>query len=116
MMKATSNLQILTVGGFALAALLLAASVSRPASALAPDLPRCDEARSLDQVRSALEAQSGKVVLGLHGATEVWASVGGDYRQCTATVVTDGGKTVIGFDIGWHDRENSIPFWTGEGL
>ena len=40
----------------------------------------------------------------------------GDYRRCTATVVTSQGEAHIGFGIGWHDRRNGLPFWTGESL
>lgn len=78
--------------------------------------PRRDEARSLDQVRAALEAQGGRTVLGLYASTETRTGSTGDYRRCTATVVTSKGEAHIGFTIGWHDRQNGIPFWTGDGL
>lgn len=80
------------------------------------ELPRCNEARSLDQVREALEAQDDRAVLGLYAVSEVRTGADADYRRCTATVVTSQGEAHIGFSIGWHDRRNGIPFWTGESL
>jgi len=86
------------------------------ANAASPALPRCGEARTLDQVRGALEAQSGKVILGLYSAMETHVTDDRDYRRCVATVVTDGSETTVSYAIGWYERENSIPFWTGDGL
>jgi hypothetical protein len=86
------------------------------ANAASPALPRCAEARTLDQVRSALEAQSGKVILGLHSATETRVTDEGDYRRCVATVVTGGIDATVSYAIGWYDRENAVPFWAGDGL
>jgi hypothetical protein len=94
----------------------LAAFLHRDAHGHTMELPRCDEARSLDQVRAALEAQGGRTVLGLYAATESRTGSTGDYRRCTATVVTSNREAHIGFTIGWHDRRNGIPFWAGDGL
>lgn len=112
------------IGGYAFLGLLLAtvwaiplaAFLHRDAHGSPMELPRCDEARSLDQVLAALEAQGGQAVLGLYAATEMHTGSNGDYRRCTATVVTRDREAHIGFTIGWHDRRNGIPFWTGDGL
>ena len=112
------------IGGYAFLGLLvatvwaipLAVFLHRDAHGSVMELPRCDEARSLDQVREALAAQSGQTVLGLYGATELRRGANADYRPCIATVVTAAGEASIGFTIGWHDRRNGIPFWSGEGL
>ncbi|WP_186394584.1 hypothetical protein [Stappia sp. TSB10GB4] len=112
------------IGGYAFLALLLAAVwaiplamfLHRDAHGHTMELPRCDEARSLDQVRAALEEQNGSVVLGLYNATEARADRNTDIRRCTAIAVTAKRETVVGFSIGWHDRRNGIPFWTGDGL
>jgi hypothetical protein len=112
------------IGGYAFLGLLvatvwaipLAVFLHRNAHGSAVELPRCDEARSLDQVREALDARSGQTVLGLYDATELRRGAIGDYRRCIATVVTTAGEAHIGFTIGWHDRRNAIPFWTGDGL
>lgn len=95
---------------------LLIALLHRDAHGTQMELPRCNEARSLDQVREALEAQGDWVVLGLHTVSEIRTGADGDYRRCIATVVTSQGEAHIGFSIGWHDRRNGIPFWTGESL
>jgi len=97
-------------------AIPLAVFLHRDAYGSPMELPRCDEARSLDQVREALEAHGGRTVLGLYAATELRTGSNGDYRRCTATVVTSDREAAIGFTIGWHDRRNGIPFWTGDGL
>ncbi|MFN4310318.1 MAG: hypothetical protein ACK4FK_06985 [Ferrovibrio sp.] len=97
-------------------AIPLAALLHRDAHGSPMDLPRCDEARSLDQVRGALEAQGGEAVLGLYAAAEAPGGVNDDYRRCTATVVTSVGEVHLRFTIGWHDRRNGIPFWTGHSL
>jgi len=97
-------------------AIPLAVFLHRNAHGSPMELPRCDEARSLDQVRAALEAQGGRTVLGLYAAMETRTNSTGDYRRCTATVVTSKGEVHVGFTIGWHDRQNGIPFWTGDGL
>lgn len=86
------------------------------ANAARPALPLCGEARTLDQVRGALEAQSGKVILGLHSAMETRVTNEGDYRSCVANVVTDGSDATVSYAIGWYDRENAVPFWAGNGL
>jgi len=112
------------IGGYAFLGLLvatvwavpLAMVLHRDAHGSAMELPRCDEARSLDQVREALDAQSGQTVLGLYGATELQRGAIGDYRRCFATVVTAAGEAPVGFAIGWHDRRNGVPFWAGDGL
>ena len=90
--------------------------VASKAHAASPALPRCDEARTIDQVRGALEAQSGKVILGLHSAVETHVTDGTDYRRCVAAVVTDGNEATVSYTIGWYDRENAVPFWAGDGL
>ncbi|WP_041375347.1 hypothetical protein [Polymorphum gilvum] len=90
--------------------------VASKAHAASPALPRCDEARTIDRVRGALEAQSGKVILGLHSAVETHVTDGTDYRRCMATVVTDGDEATVSYAIGWYDRENAVPFWAGDGL
>ncbi|WP_142849519.1 hypothetical protein [Telmatospirillum sp. J64-1] len=97
-------------------AIPLAVLLHRDAHGGPMELPRCDEARSLDQIRVALEEKSGSVVLGLYAASEVRSGAGRDYRRCTATIVTSDREAHIGFTIGWHDRRNSIPFWAGDGL
>lgn len=112
------------IGGYAFLGLLvatvwaipLAVFLHRDAHGSAVELPRCDEARSLDQVREALDARSGQTVLGLYDATELRRGAIADYRRCIAMVVTSGGEAHIDFTIGWHDRRNGIPFWTGYGL
>lgn len=112
------------IGGYAFFGMLmatvwavpLAVFLHRDAHGHTMELPRCDEARSLDQVRAALEAQKGRTVLGLYAASEVRSGASRDYRRCTATVVTSDREARIGFTIGWHDRRNSIPFWAGDGL
>jgi len=78
--------------------------------------PFLGAARTINQVRGALEAQSGNTVLGFHSAMETHVSDERDYRRCLATVVTDGSETTVSYAIGWYERENSIPFWTGDGL
>lgn len=110
------------IGGYAFLGLLVATVwaipfavfLHRDAHGNAMELPRCDEARSLDQVRETLDVQSGETVLGLYGAAELRRGATGDYRRCIATVVTTAGEAHIGFTIGWHDRRNAIPFWTGD--
>ncbi|ADZ68945.1 hypothetical protein [Polymorphum gilvum] len=97
-------------------AIPLAVFLHRDAHGSPMELPRCLEARTLDQVRAALEAQGNRTVLGLYAATEVRSGANRDYRRCMATVVTDDGEAHIGFTIGWHDRRNGIPFWAGDGL
>ncbi|KZD12436.1 hypothetical protein [Oceanibaculum pacificum] len=97
-------------------AIPLAVFLHRDAHGSQMELPRCDEARSLDQVRGALEAQGGRTVLGLYAASEAIGGVNRDYRRCTATVATSDGEVHLRFIIGWHDRRNGIPFWTGESL
>jgi len=112
------------IGGYAFLGLLvatvwaipLAVFLHRDAHGSPMELPRCDEARSLDQVRAALKAQGGRTVLGLYAATEVRGGASRDYRRCMATVVTSDREAHIGFTIGWHDRRNGIPFWAGDGL
>lgn len=112
------------IGGYAFLGLLvatvwaipLAVFLHRDAHGSPMELPRCDEAHSIDQVRAALEAQGGRTVVGLYAATETRTGSNGDYRRCTATVVTSDREAHIGFTIGWHDRRNGIPFWTGDGL
>ncbi|WP_210187190.1 hypothetical protein [Chelatococcus daeguensis] len=112
------------IGGYAFLGLLVATAwaiplavfLHRDAHGSAMELPRCDEARSLDQVREALEEQGGQAVLGLFDATELRRGAIGDYRRCLAKVVTTAGEAHIGFAIGWHDRRNAIPFWTGDRL
>lgn len=112
------------IGGYAFLGLLvatvwaipLAVFLHRDAHGSAMELPRCGEERSLDQVREALDTQSGQTVLGLYDATELRRGAIGDYRRCIATVVTAAGEARIGYTIGWHDRRNAIPFWTGDGL
>jgi len=94
----------------------LAVFLHRDANGAPMALPRCDEARSLDQVRAALETQGGRIVLGLYAAAETHAGTNRDYRRCTATVVTSDREAHIGFAIGWHDRRNGVPFWSGGGL
>lgn len=110
------------IRGSALLGLLVATALAvlpimflhRDAQGTQMELPRCNEARSLDQVREALEAQGDRAVLGLYAVSEIRTGADNDYRRCTATVVTSQGEAPIGFSIGWHDRRNSIPFWTGE--
>lgn len=97
-------------------AIPLAVFLHRDAHGSPMELPRCDEARSLDQVREGLEAQGARTVLGLYAASEVRSGANRDYRLCTATAVTGDREAHIGFTIGWHDRRNGIPFWTGDGL
>lgn len=97
-------------------AIPLAVFLHRDAHGSPMELPRCDEARSLDQVRAALEEHGGSVVLGLYNATERGDARNTDIRRCTAIAVTAERETVIGFLIGWYDRRNGLPFWTGEGL
>jgi len=112
------------IGGYGFLGLLvatvwaipLAVFLHRDAHGNPTELPRCDEARSLDQVRAALEERGGSVVLGLYAATETRTGSNGDYRRCMATVVTSDREVALGFTIGWHDRRNGIPFWTGDGL
>ncbi|ALV27397.1 hypothetical protein [Pannonibacter phragmitetus] len=112
------------IGGYAFLGLLvatvwavpLAVFLHRDAHGSPMELPRCDEARSLDQVREAIEVQGGSVVLGLYAATERSDGRNTDIRRCTAIAVTAERETVIGFSIGWHDRRNGIPFWAGDGL
>ena len=112
------------IGGYACLGLLVATVwaiplvvfLHRDAHGSPMELPRCDEAHSLDQVRAALEAQGGRTVVGLYAATETRTGSNGDYRRCTVTVVTSDREAHIGFTIGWHDRRNGIPFWTGDGL
>lgn len=112
------------IGGYAFLGLLvatvwaipLAVFLHRDAHGSPMELPRCDEARSLDQIRIALAEQNGSVVLGLYAASEVRTGANRDYRRCTATVVTSDREAHIGFTIGWHDRRNGIPFWIGDGL
>lgn len=112
------------IGGYAFLGLLvatlwaipLAVFLHRDAHGSPMELPRCDEARSLDQVRGALDAQVGRTVLGLYAASEVRSGASRDYRRCTATVVTSDREAHIGFTIGWHDRRNGIPFWAGQAL
>lgn len=94
----------------------LAAFLHRNAHGSPMELPRCDEARSLDQVREALEERTGRTVLGLYAASEIRSGANRDYRRCTAIVVTNDREAHLGFTIGWHDRRNGIPFWTGDGL
>ena len=97
-------------------AIPLAALLHRDAHGSPMDLPRCDEARSLDQVRSALEEKGGGIVLGLHSAVERGDARNPDLRRCTAIAVTAEREAVIGFSIGWHDRQNGLPFWAGDVL
>jgi hypothetical protein len=97
-------------------AIPLAVFLHRDAHGSPLELPRCDEASSLDQVRAALDAEDGRTVLGLYGASELGRGGFDDYRRCAATVVTASGEAHIAFTIGWHDRRNGIPFWTGDGL
>lgn len=112
------------IGGYAFLGLLVATVwaipfavfLHRDAHGSSMELPRCDEARSLDQIRVALEEKNGSVVLGLYAASEVRSGAGRDYRRCTATVVTSDREAHIGFTIGWHDRRNGIPFWAGQAL
>lgn len=112
------------IGGYAFLGLLvatvwaipLAVFLHRDAHGSPMELPRCDEARSLDQVRAALEEQNGSVVLGLYNATERRDGRNTDIRRCTAIAVTAKRETVIGFSIGWYDRRNGLPFWAGDGL
>ena len=94
----------------------LAVIPSSKAHAAGNQLPGCDEARTIDQVRDALEGQSGRKVLGLYSPTETHATDEGDFRRCTATVVTEDQETAVSYAIGWHDRENAVPFWAGDGL
>ncbi len=117
-MKTLHGYQSTHLALLALAICLPLASVlvSHQAHGTPPNLPRCDEGRSLDQVREALEAHSDRAVLGLYAVSETGAGADGDYRRCAATVVTSDGEAPIGFSIGWHDRRNGIPFWTGESL
>jgi hypothetical protein len=96
-------------------AIPLAVFLHRDAHGSPMELPPCDEVRSLDQVRAALDAQGGRTVLGLYAASEVRSGTNRDYRRCTATVVTSDREAHIGFTIGWHDRRNGIPFWMGDG-
>ncbi len=111
-------------GGYAFLGLLvatvwaipLAVFLHRDAHGNAMELPRCGEARSLDQVRAALEEQGGRTILGLHSAAEIGGGRNTDIRRCAATAVTADRNVTIGFLIGWHDRRNGIPFWTGDGL
>lgn len=112
------------IGGYAFLGLLvatvwaipLAVFLHRDAHGSPMELPCCDEARSLDQVRAALEEQNGSVVLGLYNAMERGDGRNTDIRRCTAIAVTVERETVIGFSVGWHDRRNGLPFWTGDGL
>lgn len=111
------------IGGYAFLGLLvatvwaipLAVFLHRDAHGSPMELPRCDEARSLDQVRAALEARGGSVVLGLYNATAHSDSRNTDIRRCTAIAVTTERETVISFSIGWYDRRNGLPFWAGDG-
>lgn len=111
------------IGGYAFLGLLiatvwaipLAVFLHRDAHGGPTELPRCDEARSLDQVRIALEEQHGSVVLGLYNAMERGDGRNTDIRRCTAIAVTAERETVIGFSIGWYDRRNGLPFWAGNG-
>ena len=49
--------------------------VASKAHAASPALPRCDKARTIDQVRGALEAQSGKVFLGCTVQSKLMATM-----------------------------------------
>jgi hypothetical protein len=112
------------IGGYAFLGLLVATVwaipfavfLHRDAHESPMELPRCDEARSLDQVRAAIEERGGRTVLGLYAATETRTDSNGDYRRCTANIVTSDREAHIGFTIGWYDRRNGIPFWIGDGL
>lgn len=119
MKQISKNFEALALFGITVLGLLfipLVVVMTSKANAASPALPRCGETRTLDQVRGALEAQSGKVVLGLHSAMETRATDDGDYRRCVATVVTDGSDATVSYAIGWYDRENAVPFWAGDGL
>lgn len=70
-------------------AIPLAVFLHRDAHGSPMELPRCDDARSLDQVRAALEAQGGRAVLGIYAASEIRSRATCDYRRCTAIVVVD---------------------------
>lgn len=96
--------------------LLLVLMMAPEANAAKPALPHCREARTLDQARGDLEAQGGKVSLGLHSAMETRVTDDGDYRRCVATVVTNGSEATVSYAIGWYDREDAVPFWAGDGL
>lgn len=111
--EAYASFGILVLGLLYIPLVVVVASKVHAAS---PALPRCDEARTIDQVRGTLEAQSGKVVLGLHSAMETRVTDEGDYRSCVATVVTDGSDATVSYAIGWYDRENAVPFWVGDSL
>lgn len=81
--------------------------------AASPELPACDAPLTAYFVRTGYEASGDLLVATLTDLVETVPS-DGTRRQCRGTLIALDGRHAVTFEIGWHDAERMVPFFSGD--
>lgn len=77
------------------------------------ELPACDAPLTAYYVRTGYEATGNVLVASVTDLVEAEPS-DGTRRQCRGTLIALDGRHAVTFEIGWHDAERMVPFFSGD--
>jgi hypothetical protein len=83
--------------------------------AASPELPACNAPLTAYYVRTGYEASGNVLVAALVDLVEAEPS-DGTRRQCRGILVALDGRHAVTFEIGWHNAEAAVPYFSGEVL